>query len=69
MTIKISTIVDENVWGDFKELSKETHQNLSGMLNEAIQEYVRKKRLRPDFLKHMEDSLRENEALGRLLAK
>ena len=69
MGLKISTIVDDKVWKEFKRLSEETHQSLSGMLSEALQDYVNRKRLRPVFLKHLKNSMDENEELGRLLAK
>lgn len=69
MGTKISTIVDEKVWEDLKSLSEETHQSLSGLLTDALKEYLRKKRVRPNFLKHAEESLEENEKLGQLLAK
>jgi len=69
MTTKISTIVDDKVWEDFKELAEEGHQSISGLLTEAMRDYLRKKRLRPEVLKHMEESIAENEELGRLLAK
>lgn len=69
MGIKISTLVDEKVWEEIKDLSQETRQSLSGMVTEALEEYIRRKRLRPDFLKEMEKSIEENDALGRLLAK
>ena len=67
--IKISSKVDEAVWSDLKELAEETHQSISGLLTEAIEEYVRRHRVRPDVLRHLEDSMNENEELGRLLAK
>lgn len=69
MGIKISTLVDQKVWEEIKVLSKETRQSLSGMVTEALEEYIRRKCLRPDFLKNMEKSLDENGELGRLLAK
>lgn len=69
MSLKISTVVDEAVWRDFKVLSGETKINLATMLEEALKEYIHKKRLRPEFLSHLEDSVKENDALGRLLAK
>lgn len=69
MATKISTIVDEKVWEDFKELAREGHQNISGLLNEALNDYLRKKRLRPDVIDAMEQSIAANEKLGRLLAK
>jgi len=67
--IKISSKVDETAWSDLKELAEETHQSISGLLTEAIEDYVRRHRVRPDVLGHLEDSINENEELGRLLAK
>ena len=67
--IKISSKVDEAIWNDLKALAGETHRNLSGLLTEAIREYVRRQRVRPVVLEHLEDSMSENERLGRLLAE
>jgi len=67
--IKISSKVDEAVWEDLKLLAQESHQNIAGVLTEAIQDYVRKRRVRPDVMRHLEDSIRDNEELGHLLAK
>ena len=67
--IKISSKVDEEVWQSLRELAEESHQNISGLLTEAIRDYVRKRRIRPQVLEALEDSMNENEELGRLLAK
>lgn len=67
--IKISSKVDPEAWDDLKELAQETNQSISGVLTDAIQDYVRRHRIRPDVLLHLEDSIRDNETLGRLLAK
>ena len=67
--IKISSKVDEAAWSDLKELAEETHQSISGLLTDAIEDYVRRHRVRPDVLRHLEDSMSENEELGHLLAK
>ena len=67
--IKISSKVDEVVWNDLKALAKEQHQNVSGLLTEAIREYVTRKRVRPAVLTHLEASMEQNEELGKLLAK
>jgi len=67
--IKISSKVDPEAWDDLKELAQETNQSISGVLTDAIQYYVRRHRIRPDVLRHLEDSIRDNEALGHLLAK
>ncbi|MGD2172581.1 MAG: hypothetical protein PVI79_10950 [Gammaproteobacteria bacterium] len=67
--IKISSKVDETVWNELKALAKERHQNVSGLLTEAISEYVRRKRVRPEVLTHLENSMDQNEELGKLLAR
>jgi predicted transcriptional regulator len=66
--VKISSKVDEAVWKELKELADESHQSISGLLTEAIRDYLRRRRVRPVVLKHLEDSMAENEELGRLLA-
>ena len=68
-TIKISSVVDETVWDELKAVAAESHQNISGLLTEAIAEYVRRRRVRPAVLKHLEDSIEANRELGKLLAK
>ncbi len=67
--IKISSKVDEAVWNELKALARERHQNVSGLLTEAISEYVRRKRIRPVVLNHLEASMEHNEELGKLLAR
>jgi len=67
--IKISSKVDEAAWEDLKQVARESHQNISGVLTDAIQDYVRKRRIRPVVLQHLEDSIQDNEELGHLLAK
>ena len=67
--IKISSKVEEKVWKDLKSLAEESHQNVSGLLTEAIAEYVQRRRVRPVVLQHFEDSIALNETLGELLAR
>jgi len=67
--VKISSKVDEAAWNELRELARESHQNISGLLSEAIREYVVRRRVRPVVLKHLEDSIADNERLGRLLAE
>ena len=68
VAVKISSKLDEKVWNDLKQLASETHQNVSGLLTEAVREYVQRRRVRPSVLKHLENSMDENEQLGKLLA-
>ena len=67
--IKISSKVEQDDWKDLQDLARESHQSISGLLTEAIRDYVRKKRLRPSVMNHLEDSIVENEELGKRLAK
>lgn len=67
--IKISSKVEESVWNELRELAEESHQSISGLLTEAIRDYLRRRRVRPIVLAHMERSFAENEELGRLLAE
>lgn len=67
--IKISSQVEREQWEELQALARESHQSISGLLTEAISDYVRKRRLRPAVLSHLEDSMDENEELGRSLAE
>jgi predicted transcriptional regulator len=68
-SIKISSKVEQAEWKALQELAKESHQSISGLLTEAIGDYVRKRRLRPAVMDHLEDSIKDNEELGRRLAR
>ena len=68
-SIKISSKVEEAVWDELKAVARESHQNVSGILTEAISEYLRRRRVRPVVKSHLNNSIRENEELGKLLAK
>ena len=68
-TIKISSKVEEKAWEDLRLLAKESHQNVSGLLTEAIGDYIQRRRVRPAVLDHLTDSMNENDELGKLLAK
>lgn len=67
--IKVSSKVEEAVWGELKAVARESHQNVSGLLTEAISDYLRRRRVRPAVKSHLNNSIRENEELGKLLAK
>lgn len=67
--IKISSKVERSEWEALQAIASESRQSISGLLSEAVADYVRKRRLRPAVLSHMEDSMGENEELGRRLAK
>ena len=67
--VKVSAIVDAAAWNDMKALAAEQHTSLSGLLTEAIREYVARRRVRPEVPQHLEDSMHNNDELGHLLAQ
>jgi hypothetical protein len=67
--IKISSKVEQGEWEALQSIANESQQSISGLLSEAVADYVRKRRLRPTVLSHLEDSISENEELGYRLAK
>ena len=67
--IKISSKVEQREWEALQAIAYESNQSIAGLLSEAVADYVRKRRLRPEVLSHLEDSINENETLGYLLAE
>jgi predicted transcriptional regulator len=67
--IKVSSKVEQAEWQALQALARESHQSISGLLTEAIADYLRKRRLRPVVLKRVEDSMVANEDLGRRLGE
>lgn len=67
--IKISSKVEASVWEELRRMADESHQNISGLLTEAIREYTQRRRVRPVVTRHLDDSIAENEKLGHLLAR
>ncbi len=67
--IKISSKVEESAWEDLRALAQESNQSISGVLTEAISDYVRRHRIRPEVMRHLEDSMNAHETLGKRLAE
>jgi hypothetical protein len=67
--IKISSKVEQREWEALQAIAYESKQSIAGLLSEAVADYVRKRRLRPTVLSHLEDSINENEELGQRLAE
>ncbi len=67
--IKISSKVEEREWAELQALAAESNQSIAGLLSEAVADYVRKRRLRPTVMAHLENSIAEHEELGKLLAR
>ena len=68
-TIKISSKVEEDTWNELRTFARQSHQSISGLLTEAIRDYLRRRRVRPEVLDHLNDSISEHEELGRRLAR
>ena len=67
--IKISSKVEESAWKNLRELAKESNQSISGVLTEAIEDYLRRHRVRPEVMKNLEDSMNAHDSLGQKLAQ
>lgn len=67
--IKISSKVEEREWLALQAMAQESGQSIAGLLSEAVADYVRKRRLRPVVISHLEASMDDNEELGRRLAE
>ena len=68
-TVKMSSVVEQEVWEEFKGLAHESHQSISGLLTDALRDYLVRKRVRPVVMSELEASMRENRRLGELLAE
>ena len=68
-TVKLSSVVDQEVWEEFKGIARESLQSISGLLTDALREYLARKRVRPEVMSELEASIRENRRLGELLAE
>jgi predicted transcriptional regulator len=67
--IKVSSKVDEQVWNDLKAMADESHRSISGLLTDAISEYLDRRRVRPHVFQHARDSIAANDELVRRLAE
>lgn len=67
--IKVSSKVEEKTWEELKALANESQQSISGLLTEAIAEYVQRRRIRPEVKSALDDSIADNRKLGELLAR
>ncbi len=67
--VKVSSQVEEHTWEDLKALATESQQSISGVLTEAIAEYVQRRRVRPEVRSALAKSVDKNRKLGEMLAK
>lgn len=63
-SIKISSKVEAAEWRALQALAQEQHKSISGVLTEAIVEYLRKRRLRPIVETQFAASIADNRELA-----
>lgn len=67
--IKISSKVEETSWRKLQALAAESNQSISGLLTEAVDEYVWRRRVRPEVMEQLKRSTDAHPLLGKLLAE
>lgn len=65
----MSSLVEQEVWEDFRELARESNQTISGLLTEALREYLARRRVRPAVMSELDASMRRHQRLGEFLAE
>jgi hypothetical protein len=67
--VKFSSKIDKRVLSELREYSKQSGRNISGVLTEAVSEYLERVRVRPAFKEAASAVIDENAELLRRLAK
>ena len=66
---KFATQIDETVLKDLKSYAKKTDRSISGIVSEAVKEYIAKAQVRPAFRSAMDEVLGDHAELLQRLAK
>ncbi len=66
---KVSSMVDERAWQELKQHADDSGKKISFVLTEAVKDYLRHHRLRPEVERHLEDSINVNRKLYQRLAR
>lgn len=66
---KFATQIDQEVLNDLKKYVEESDRSISGVITEAVADFLQKVRVRPMFRSAMEDVLNGNAELLTRLAK
>lgn len=67
--VKFATQIDKEVLVELKQYAQEADRSISGIVSEAVAEYLSKARVRPAFRNAVEEVMAENEELLQRLAK
>lgn len=66
---KFATQIDEKVLKDLKSYVSQVDRSISSVVSEAVEEYLKRAKLRPAFRSAMNEVLDEHEELLKRLAK
>lgn len=66
---KFATQIDEEVLVELKKYAAEVDKSISGVITEAVREFLSKKRTRPAFQSEMKEVIEENKDLLSSLTK
>jgi len=67
--VKFASQIDEKALKELKKYAEESNRSISGVLSEAVTQYLERVRIRPAFRDAVEKVLDENEELLKRLAK
>jgi len=68
-SVKFSSKLDEAVLEELREYAKTSGRSMAALLTEAVEEYLRRARIRPAFRAAADAVLDEHEALLERLAR
>ena len=66
---KFATQIDESALEDLRVYAKNTGRSISGVVNEAVEEYLKRASVRPAFRNAMDEVLDDHAELLNRLAK
>lgn len=66
---KFATQIDETALEELRSYAKSTGRSISGVVNEAVEEYLKRAKVRPAFRDAMDEVLEDNAELLKRLAK
>ena len=66
---KFATQIDENTLDELRSYAKSTGRSISGVVSEAVEEYLNRVKVRPAFRKAMSETLDDHAELLERLAK
>lgn len=67
--VKFATQIDPKVAKELRAFAVQADRSISGIVSEAVAEYLQRRRLRPAFQSALEEVLSDHEELLRRLAK